>query len=231
MIDGAAEPRLRVAGSWVAAAGIPMLGGLARAGVWPLALIFAARCRLPPCFSVGRHAANRERPRPLSTVSGSSPMKTFLCAVGCAFALTAVVPAAAQDRAAAQLTSAEWLAKIQSNKKGIVEKSMDLTPEEAKKFWPLYDAFQRELALPQSSITRAVNDYIAAGQSVTDANARRLTEQVLSATRDEARLHEKHFKQLLKVLPARKAARYIQIENKVDAVVRYESAKAIPLVD
>jgi hypothetical protein len=32
------------------------------------------------------------------------------------------------------------------------------------------------------------------------------------------------------VLPARKATRYMQIENKMQAVVRYESAKAIPLV-
>ena len=72
-------------------------------------------------------------------------------------------------------------------------------------------------------------DFVAAGGTLTDANAKRLSEQVLTASRDEARLHEKHFKQLLKVLPAHKAARYMQIENKIQAVVRYESAKAIPL--
>ena len=44
------------------------------------------------------------------------------------------------------------------------------------------------------------------------------------------RIFEKHFKELLKVLPARKAARYMQIENKIDAVMRYETAKVIPLV-
>jgi Spy/CpxP family protein refolding chaperone len=157
-------------------------------------------------------------------------MKTFLCALGCVLALSAATPAPAQDKAAPQLTSAEWLAKIQSDKKGVVAKSMDLTPDEAKKFWPLYDQFQRELALPQSSATRAVLDLVAAGGTLTDANAQRLAEQVLTAGRDEARLQEKHFKQLLKVLPARKAARYMQIENKMHAVVRYESAKAIPLV-
>jgi len=158
-------------------------------------------------------------------------MKRIVFALGCTLVLAVSMPAAAQDKAATQLTSAEWLARIQSDKKGIVAKSMDLTPEEAKKFWPLYDAFQRELAVPQSAITRTVVDYVAAEQSMTDANARRLIEQVLAATKEEARLHEKHFRQLLKALPARKAARYIQIENKMQAVVRYESAKAIPLVD
>ena len=136
----------------------------------------------------------------------------------------------AQDKASTQLTSAEWLAKIQADKKGIVAKSMNLTPEEAKKFWPLYEQFQRELAVPQAALTRAMLDFVAAGNTLTDANAKRLAEQVLAATGDEARLRQKHFKQLLKVLPARKAARYMQIENKMLAVVRYETAGAIPLV-
>jgi hypothetical protein len=35
---------------------------------------------------------------------------------------------------------------------------------------------------------------------------------------------------ILAALPATKAARYIQIENKIRAVVRYELAEGIPLV-
>jgi hypothetical protein len=157
-------------------------------------------------------------------------MKTFLCALGCVLALTTGGPVVAQGKAAAQLTSAEWLARIQADKKGIVAKSMDLTPDEAKKFWPLYEQFERELAVPQSSLNRAVLDYIAAEGTLTDANAKRITEQMLAAVRDEARLHDKHYRQLIKVLPARKATRYMQIENKMQAVIRYEAAKAIPLV-
>jgi Spy/CpxP family protein refolding chaperone len=157
-------------------------------------------------------------------------MKNLLCVLGCIYALSTVTPAMAQDKAAPQLTSAEWLAKIQADKKGIVAKTMELTPDEAKKFWPLYEQFERELAVPQSSYTRAVLDYIAAEGNLTDANAKRITEQMLTAVRDDARLHDKHYRQLLKVLPTRKATRYMQIENKIQAIVRYESAKAIPLM-
>ena len=155
-------------------------------------------------------------------------MRAFLCALGCALALLATA-ATAQDKAQAERTSAEWLALIQADRKAIVAKSMDLTPEEAAKFWPLYESFQRELAVPQNAITRALLDYIAAGDTLTDANAKRIAEQLLAAQRDEARLREKHFGQALKVLPARKAARYVQIENKIQAVVAYEGARAVPL--
>lgn len=159
-------------------------------------------------------------------------MKTLLFAVACTVALVAAAPAVAQDKpAAAQLTSAELLARIQSDKKGVVAKSMNLTPDEEKKFWPLYERFQRELEVPQRAQTRAVLDYVAANYSPTDANAKRIAEQALAASLEEARLQQKHFRQLLKVLPAGKAARYMQIENKIQAVVRFESAKAIPLAN
>ena len=159
-------------------------------------------------------------------------MRTLLLALGCTLALSVATPAIAQDKpTAAQLTSAELLARIQSDKKGIVAKSMNLTPEEEKKFWPLYETFQRELQVPQKAHTRALLDFIAAERALTDANAKRISEQVLAASLEEARLNQKHFKQMLKVLPATKAARYMQIENKIQAVVRFEAAKAIPLAN
>lgn len=144
--------------------------------------------------------------------------------------LSLLAPAVAQEKPPQELTAAEWRARIQADKKGIVERAMNLTPAEAKKFWPLYETFQRELAVPQREYTRAVIDYVAAESTMTDANAKRLAEQVLAASSAEARLHEKHFKKLLGVLPAKKAARYMQIESKMQAVLRYDTARTIPLV-
>jgi hypothetical protein len=75
-----------------------------------------------------------------------------------------------------------------------------------------------------------VRDYITAEKSMTDTNAARLARVVLAASVDEAKTREKHFKEVMKVLPGVKAARYVQIENKIQAVQRFETAKAIPLV-
>jgi len=156
-------------------------------------------------------------------------MRAFLGALGFALALIAA-PAPAQDKAATERTSAEWLALIQADKKAIVARSMDLTPEESAKFWPLYEKFQRELEVPHREYTLAVRDYIAAEKSMSDANATRLIRVVLAANVTEAKLREKHFKEVSKVLPGVKAARYIQIENKIRAVIKFELARQIPLV-
>jgi Spy/CpxP family protein refolding chaperone len=148
----------------------------------------------------------------------------------CVLTLLTAVAVSAQEKRATEPTPAEWRLKIQADKKGIVERAMKLTPEQAKKFWPLYDSFQQELEKPRREYTRAVVDYVSAGDALNDPSAKRLVEQALSASVAEARLQEKHFKKLLGVLPAKTAARYAQVESKIQAVLRYETAAAIPLV-
>ncbi len=78
-------------------------------------------------------------------------------------------------------------------------------------------------------VAKAMELSIAAGHTLTDANAKRIVEQTLAAEKEIARLKDKHFRKLLKALPAHRAARYVQVENKIQAVVAYEGAKAVPL--
>ncbi len=47
----------------------------------------------------------------------------------------------------------------------------------------------------------------------------------------ETKLRSSLVPKVMAVLPGSKAARYIQIENKIRALVRYELAAGIPLVD
>jgi Spy/CpxP family protein refolding chaperone len=152
-------------------------------------------------------------------------MKKLLSAICCATLALMLSPAWAQPTDDA----AVLLARVQADKKGVVEKALNLTSAEAKKFWPLYEKFQRELEVPHREYALAVRDYVSAEKSMTDANATRLARVVLAADVTEAKMRERHFKEVSKVLPGVKAARYVQIENKIHALQRYESAKAIPL--
>ncbi len=119
---------------------------------------------------------------------------------------------------------------VQSDKRGLVERNMQLTPEEARKFWPLYDAYQAKLDAIVRRQNRAVMDYVNAESSMTDANAKRIAKEVLDADADELKLRQAYFRKLLAALPARKAVRYLQIENKIRTLNRYDIAERIPLV-
>jgi Spy/CpxP family protein refolding chaperone len=119
---------------------------------------------------------------------------------------------------------------IRNDKRGLVERNMKLTPEEAKKFWPIYDEYQRDLDKIVERQNRVVLDYLSAGDNVTDANASRLAKELLAADADEQRLRERNFAKLSKAIPAKKAARYLQIENKIRTLVRFDMAERIQLV-
>jgi hypothetical protein len=69
------------------------------------------------------------------------------------------------------------------------------------------------------------------GKSLTDEKAKKLIEEAVAIEQAEANLKSTYAPKLSKVLPVRKVARYMQIENKVrGAVVKYELAAGVPLV-
>jgi hypothetical protein len=117
-----------------------------------------------------------------------------------------------------------------SDKRGFVERNMQLTAPEAAKFWPLYDGYQGDLDRIVQRQNRALLDYINAEETMTDANAKRIAREVLRAEGDEQKLREKTLRRMLAELPARKAVRYMQIENKLRSIQRYDVAERISLV-
>src|SRR3954470_7426673 len=142
-------------------------------------------------------------------------------------------PARAQSQAPAAPApaTAESVRKdVETDKRGLVERYMHLTPEEAKRFGPIYEEYQRKLAPIRQRQNRAVLDYVHSEESMTDANARRIAKDLLETDADEQRLRERTHKAMLAVLPGKKAVRYLQIENKIRAINRYDMAERMPLV-
>jgi hypothetical protein len=65
---------------------------------------------------------------------------------------------------------------------------------------------------------------------VTDEKAKKLTAEYVAIEKAEAGLQESYVPKLSKVLPPKKVARYLQLENKIRAAIKYELAGEIPFV-
>jgi Spy/CpxP family protein refolding chaperone len=157
-------------------------------------------------------------------------LATAVMAAALAFSAAAQTPAPAKPAAPAPSAADEARKAASADKRGLVEKNMQLTPEEAKKFWPIYDAYQKELDKIVQKQNRAVLDYVNGESSMTDANAKRIAREVLAADAEEQKLRERTSKKMLEALPAKKAVRFLQIENKLRTLNRYDIAERIPLV-
>jgi len=156
-------------------------------------------------------------------------MTRHVAALALAAALLAAPAAPAQTVAAADPTPL-LPAEARTDKRAYVSRALDLTEAEARKFWPIYDAYQRSVDANTRRLTRMVEDVVAAGDRVTDTYAKSLAAQYLVAHDDEARDFRRMHKSVMRALPPNKAVRYIQIENKLRAQRDYEHSKAMPLL-
>jgi len=121
--------------------------------------------------------------------------------------------------------------KLKADKKLLVAANMQLTDAEAKKFWPVYEAYQKELHILNDQIAMLLVGYAKefnAG-TLTDARASGLLDQALAIEDAELKSKRALVKKVRAVLPGIKATRYVQIENKVRALVKYEIAGEVPL--
>ena len=111
--------------------------------------------------------------------------------------------------------------------------NLNLTDAEGAKFWPVYDAYQKDLQQINERMAAAIQAYATAYNKgpVTNEAAKPLLDEALAIDDAEAAMKRAAAPKILAALPAMKAARYIQIENKIRAAIRYELAANIPLVE
>jgi len=121
--------------------------------------------------------------------------------------------------------------KIKTDKKLFIAQNMKLTESEAKVFWPVYEDYQKELGKLVDKTVKLIDNYAANYQAMTDEAAKGLINGYLAIETERVKLMKSFLPKLRKVLPEKEVARYYQLENKIDAVVNYELATQIPLVN
>ncbi len=167
-------------------------------------------------------------------------MKNLLRTAACALAIGLPAAALAQAPAAPAgpalvpggpdaATIAKLRERIRADRKALVAQNLPLTDAESKAFWPVYEKCRAEMDAAHRKTNRAITEFVNAESRMTDASAKQIMNEALAAEAEEARSHKSCFDRVAKVLPARKAARYIQIENKMDALSRFDAAMVIPL--
>ena len=136
--------------------------------------------------------------------------------------------------AAAQNTPADNMEivkeKIRTDKKLFIATNMQLTESEAKTFWPIYDAYQSELETLINRKGKLIEKFAANYETLSDDTAKSLLNQNLSIDSDYQKLRQSYLSKIRGVLPDKKVARFYQLESKIHAIVEFEIARRIPLV-
>ena len=154
----------------------------------------------------------------------------FFLTLVAAITIWFVSPVVSQDKPADNMQILRD--KVKADKKLLVAANMELTESEAKGFWPVYEGYQKDLTAINRRIGKLIESYAAdyRANTLSDEKAKKLVEEMVAIEKADGKLQASYVPKLNKVLPPKKVARYLQIENKIRAAVKYELAGSIPVV-
>lgn len=143
-----------------------------------------------------------------------------------------VVPAGVRQPAAGSIdTDIELLRKdLRDQKKQIVATNLPLTPDEAVKFWPLYEQYTAETIKLNDQRYGLIKEYVANYNTMTDEQASSYIKRWIGVDEDTAKLRLKYIPMIEKVLPEKKAAMFFQIDRRVGLMTELQLSSQLPLV-
>lgn len=116
----------------------------------------------------------------------------------------------------------ERMGAIDSRRVAHITKSLSLTPDEAKLFWPVYNEYLEKLE-ELSRKHRNWNEQVYAIDNLSDKEAALIAEREISRLEESAVLRRTYHEKLKKVLPIKKIAMLYEAEREFNRALFRES--------
>ena len=132
-------------------------------------------------------------------------------------ALLTTIGAFAQDKPAAGEKKYPTPDEILSQKIAFFTQELELTPQEAQVFWPVYNAGWKKAEQARREIIRTlreITETLKQEPAASDTKIKALMEKYFKALQAEAQINAETYAEISKVLPLAKAAKAITIEEK-----------------
>jgi hypothetical protein len=120
---------------------------------------------------------------------------------------------------------------LKTEKKAAIAELMQLTEAESTPFWELYNEYQGKLYLVANKRIAIIRDYAEHFETMTDEKADELWLKSLAYAQEVLKLEKQYYNKFKKILPAGKAARFFQAENKIETMIDAQLALEIPLIE
>ena len=107
---------------------------------------------------------------------------------------------------------------------------MGLTDVEGQRFWPLYREYRSELAKNGDRTVALVSTLADNYENLSEGTAEWMVNEFLAIEKVESKVKSRWVLRFREVLSAKKVALFMQLENKLQAIIDYDLAESIPLV-
>ena len=122
-------------------------------------------------------------------------------------------------------------ANLRQQRKEIVAENMTLTPDEATKFWPIFDQYRRDAIKPNDERWAVIKEYADNYSTMTDAQAQDYMKRANAVDEQLLALRMKYVPAFEKVISAKKTALLYQIDRRIDLLINLQLSSIIPMVN
>lgn len=122
-------------------------------------------------------------------------------------------------------------ADIRAQRKQIVAQNMNLTADEATKFWPIFEQYRKEAIKPNDERWAVIKDYAANHNTLTDAQAYNYIKRLAAVDEELIALRLRYVAVFEKVISPKKTALWYQIDRRIDLLINLQLSSQIPMVD
>lgn len=119
---------------------------------------------------------------------------------------------------------------IQAEAKKLVDDNMELTEEQAKVFWPIYDSYDAALLELSNDRLNVIADYMLDFYDLSDEKAESLLKRVFEIDQKKLDIQKEYFDKFNAVLPATLVGKFYQIDNYIDLLISIQRSETIPLI-
>jgi polysaccharide pyruvyl transferase WcaK-like protein len=97
--------------------------------------------------------------------------------------------------------------KVDALKVGFITKKLDLSSEEAQKFWPVYNKFQDDLEKNRSSLKTLHLDHYGKIDQLTQAESEKVLQEMHQIRSKEVEISQQYTAEFKKILPIQKVVK------------------------
>lgn len=159
-------------------------------------------------------------------------MRTYLLAL---VLLALPFAATAQEVAITEIDLGTYLEllqqDVQQQRAELMGEAMELaTTDDAAKFWPIYRAYEIEANKLAQQRNDVIQRYAETFMSMNDETANEIAETVFSIDQQQLQLKKLYYERTKAEMGAAKAARFVQVDNQLDMMIRLQIASQLPLI-
>jgi hypothetical protein len=124
----------------------------------------------------------------------------------------------------------EFRTQLRASRKQIVAQNLRLTPDEATRFWPVYDQYTADLIKIHDSLYQLIAEYANTYGKYDDQAATSFITRWLDIDVKTADLRARYVPLVGKVLPGIKATTFFQMDRRLAMAINLKIASQLPIL-